>query len=99
MLAAVCTQALFVVADVAYLRGAGVILAFVRTFLGRKRFVTSVWDGWRRCARSSRSRARVPRPPDQRSRYAAASMPYSASFSWRCWRYMPMSSAALEMLP
>src|SRR5438552_5807519 len=34
-----------------------------------------------------------------RSRYAAASMPYSASFSWRCWRYMPMSSAALEMLP
>jgi len=40
MLAAVCTQALFVVADVAYLRGAGVILAFVRTFLGRKRFVT-----------------------------------------------------------
>ena len=40
MLAAVYTQALFVVADVAYLRGAGVILAFVRTFLGRKRFVT-----------------------------------------------------------
>src|SRR5207249_791434 len=34
-----------------------------------------------------------------RSRYAAASMPYSASFSWRCWRYMPMSSAAFEMLP
>src|SRR6266699_2008503 len=44
-------------------------------------------------------RARVPRRPDQRSRYAAASMPYSASFSWRCWRYMPMSSAAFEMLP
>jgi len=40
MLAAVYTQALFIVADVAYLRGAGVILAFVRTFLGRKRFVT-----------------------------------------------------------
>jgi len=39
MLAAVYTQALFVVTDVAYLRGAGVILAFVRTFLGRKRFV------------------------------------------------------------
>jgi len=28
MLAAVYTQALFIVADVAYLRGAGVILAF-----------------------------------------------------------------------
>src|SRR2546425_11809479 len=40
MLAAVYTQALFVVTDVAYLRGAGVILAFVRTFLARKRFVT-----------------------------------------------------------
>ena len=26
-------------------------------------------------------------------------MPYSASFSWRCWRYMPSSSAALETLP
>jgi len=40
MFAAVYTQALFIVADVAYLRGAGVILAFVRTFLGRERFVT-----------------------------------------------------------
>ena len=40
MLAAVYTQALFIVADVAYLRGAGVILAFVRTFLARERFVT-----------------------------------------------------------
>ncbi len=39
MLAAVYTQALFIVADVAYLRGAGVVLAFVRTFLGRQRFV------------------------------------------------------------
>src|SRR5437879_7591369 len=39
MLAAIYTQALFIVADVAYLRGAGVVLAFVRTFLDRKRFV------------------------------------------------------------
>jgi len=39
MLAAIYTQALFIVADVGYMRGAGVILAFVRTFLGRKRFV------------------------------------------------------------
>ncbi|HUE29813.1 MAG TPA: isoprenylcysteine carboxylmethyltransferase family protein [Verrucomicrobiae bacterium] len=39
MLAAIYTQALFIVADVGYLRGAGVILAFVRTFLTRKRFV------------------------------------------------------------
>jgi len=39
MLAAIYTQALFIVADVAYLRGAGVVLAFVRTFLGRQRFV------------------------------------------------------------
>ena len=39
MLAAIYTQALFIVADVGYLRGAGVILAFVRTFLGRQRFV------------------------------------------------------------
>ena len=40
MLTAVHTQALSIVADVAYLRGAGVILAFVRTFLERERFVT-----------------------------------------------------------
>ncbi len=39
MLAAIYSQALFIVADVGYVRGAGVILAFVRTFLGRKRFV------------------------------------------------------------
>jgi hypothetical protein len=40
MFAAIYTQALFIVADVAYLRGAGVVAAFIRTFLGRKRFVT-----------------------------------------------------------
>jgi len=33
------TQALFVVADSAYLRGAGVMLAFLRTLLNRRQFV------------------------------------------------------------
>ncbi len=37
--AAVYTQALFVVADSAYLRGAGVMFAFLRTFLNRRQFV------------------------------------------------------------
>ncbi len=39
MSVALYTQALFIVADSAYLRGGGVILAFLRTFLNRRRFV------------------------------------------------------------
>ena len=34
--AAIYAQALFIVADSAYLRGGGVILAFLRTFLNRR---------------------------------------------------------------
>jgi protein-S-isoprenylcysteine O-methyltransferase Ste14 len=39
MVAMIYTQALFVIADSGYLRGAGVMLAFMRTFLSRRRFV------------------------------------------------------------
>jgi hypothetical protein len=39
MVAMIYTQALFVIADSGYRRGAGVMLAFLRTFLSRRRFV------------------------------------------------------------
>jgi protein-S-isoprenylcysteine O-methyltransferase Ste14 len=39
MTATIYAQALFVIADGAYIRGAGVTLAFLRTFLNRRRFV------------------------------------------------------------
>jgi len=60
MLAAIYTQALFIVADVAYLRGAGVVLAFVRAFLGRQRFVAfrMGWVEGTPCRCSSRVRLR-----------------------------------------
>src|SRR5205814_5416944 len=60
MLAAIYTQALFIVTDVAYLRGAGVVLAFVRAFLGRQRFVAfrMGWVEGTPCRCSSRVRLR-----------------------------------------
>jgi len=45
MLVSIYTQALYIVADVAYFRGVVVVAALARTFLGRKRFVT-LRTGW-----------------------------------------------------
>ena len=50
MTATIYAQALFVIADGAYIRGAGVTPAFFRTFLNRRRFVRFRMGGRIPCA-------------------------------------------------